>query len=174
MAASGSSRPTLPRPNPFPGANPVEPLDPFGAFVSLKLPTAQSEGPLSDLTLAVKDLLVFGDRVPFCGLSAAPFYDLGPSSPVVAKLVTSGAQLSGFTTLSALAYEPSGINADGTRPRNPWNSDYVCGGSSSGSAVAVAAGLVDLAVGSDTGGHCGFPPNAAVWRPGNRVSACCR
>ncbi len=169
MAASGSSRPTLPRPNPVSGANPVEPLDPFGAFVSLKLPTSHSVGPLSDLTLAVKDLLVFGDRVPLCGLSAAPFDDLGPSSPVVAKLVTAGAELSGFTTLSALAYEPSGINADGTRPRNPWNSDYICGGSSSGSAVAVAAGLADLAVGSDTGGSLRIPAQCsgvAAWKPG--------
>ena len=180
MAASGSTRPKLPL-SPNPMGNPagslsvidagVNGLDPFGAFVA-RMPEGTGSMPgqraLADVSLAVKDLLVFGDRVPLCGLASVPFDDLGPSSPVVRRLVEAGASLAGFTTLTALAYEPSGSNHDGTRPFNPWNSNYVCGGSSSGSAVAVAAGLVDLAVGSDTAGSLRIPAHCtgvASWKP---------
>ena len=97
MAASGSTRPTLPHPSLLPGA---DALDPYGAFVALMPDGTGSlapQGVLGGVSLAVKDLLVFGDRVPCCGLSSIPFHDLGPSSPVVARLVEAGASLAGFT-----------------------------------------------------------------------------
>ncbi len=165
MAVSGSTRPTLPLP-PLPTGAPT--LDAYGAFVAPAPDVVAGHGVLAGVSLAIKDLLVFGDRVPLCGLSAAPFEALGPSSPVVARLVGEGASFAGFTTLTALAYEPSGVNIDGTRPRNPWHGDYICGGSSSGSAVAVAAGLVDLALGSDTAGSLRIPAQCsgvASWKP---------
>jgi aspartyl-tRNA(Asn)/glutamyl-tRNA(Gln) amidotransferase subunit A len=71
--------------------------------------------------------------------------------------------------MTELAYEPSGFNAATDYPRNPWNCDFIPGGSSSGSAVAVAGGMSVVALGSDTGGsiripaHCcgvtGFKPS---------------
>ena len=166
MAASGSTRPALPL-SPTPTGHSA--TDPYGAFVALMPDAVAGQGPLAGVSLAVKDLLVIGDRLPLCGLVEAPFDDLGPSSPVVARVLEAGACLTGMTALTALAYEPSGVNHDGTRPRNPWNGDYVCGGSSSGSAVAVAAGLVDLAVGSDTAGSLRIPAQCsgvASWKPG--------
>ena len=47
--------------------------------------------------------------------------------------------------MTELAYEPSGYNAVSTYPRNPWNLDFITGGSSSGSAVAVASGAAVIA-----------------------------
>jgi aspartyl-tRNA(Asn)/glutamyl-tRNA(Gln) amidotransferase subunit A len=71
--------------------------------------------------------------------------------------------------MTELAYEPSGFNVVSDYPRNPWNCDFIPGGSSSGSAVAVASGASVVALGSDTGGsiripaHCcgvtGFKPS---------------
>jgi aspartyl-tRNA(Asn)/glutamyl-tRNA(Gln) amidotransferase subunit A len=70
--------------------------------------------------------------------------------------------------MTELAYEPSGFNAMLGRVRNPWNPDFISGGSSSGSAAAVASGAVVAALGSDTGGSLRIPAHACgvtAWKP---------
>ena len=87
---------------------------------------------------------------------------------VLARLGAAGADRVGFTNMTALAYEPSGFNAARGRVRNPWNPDFVAGGSSSGSAAAVASGSVVAALGSDTGGSLRIPAHAcgvSAWKP---------
>jgi len=118
------------------------------------------DGVLAGLTFAAKDMFVFHDREPRCGLDQAPALGLSGTAVVIDALCAAGASLAGFTTLTALAYEPSGLNGDGSRPVNPWGSHLITGGSSSGSAVAVAAGLVDCAIGSDTAGSLRIPAQA--------------
>ena len=74
----------------------------------------------------------------------------------------------GFTQMTELAYEPSGFNASRGRVKNPWSLDYISGGSSSGSAAAVASGAVVAALGSDTGGSVRIPAHACgitAWKP---------
>ncbi len=76
----------------------------------------------------------------------------------VAKLARAGMILVGKTNTVQFAYGGVGINHDHGTPHNPWNeTPCVPGGSSSGSAVAVAAGLVPMALGSDTGGSVRIP-----------------
>lgn len=132
------------------------------AFVEiLERPFApHKEGILAGLTFAAKDMFVFQDRQPLCGLDQAPALGLSGTAPVIETLCAAGASLVGLTTLTALAYEPSGLNGDGSRPVNPWGLHLITGGSSSGSAVAVAAGLVDCAIGSDTAGSLRIPAQA--------------
>ncbi len=147
----------------------IAPLDPFGVFVARTPGAASSSaGPFAGLSYALKDLSDTQGRHPTCGISAAVQDETVSDAPVVALLRQTGARLAGFTTMTPLAYEPSGGNSVQGRPRNPWNDQHICGGSSSGSAVAVAARLVDFALGSDTGGSLRIPAQCcgvAAWKP---------
>jgi aspartyl-tRNA(Asn)/glutamyl-tRNA(Gln) amidotransferase subunit A len=70
--------------------------------------------------------------------------------------------------MTELAYEPSGYNALHGHVKNPWNVDFISGGSSSGSAAAVASGSVVFALGSDTGGSLRIPAHCCgvtAWKP---------
>jgi aspartyl-tRNA(Asn)/glutamyl-tRNA(Gln) amidotransferase subunit A len=63
----------------------------------------------------------------------------------------------GVSSMTTLAYEPSGYNAHSGRTKNPWHPDVISGGSSSGSAALVAAHCAHLGIGSDTGGSIRIP-----------------
>ncbi|MBD0416789.1 amidase [Oryzicola mucosus] len=76
---------------------------------------------------------------------------------VVRKLLVSGCRIVGITVLHELAYGVTGINDWAGTPPNPLFPDLIPGGSSSGSAAAVAAGLVEFALGTDTGGSVRIP-----------------
>jgi amidase len=76
---------------------------------------------------------------------------------VVQSLLDSGCRIVGKTNMHELAYGVTGINHFTGTPLNPRYPDRVPGGSSSGSAVAVASGLVDFAIGTDTGGSIRIP-----------------
>jgi amidase len=133
----------------------------FGAFVPgprLTLaPTAA--GPLNGLTFAVKDLIdVAGTRTgggnpDWLRTHEAP----AMSAPAVTALLAAGATLHGKTITDELAFGLEGVNAHYGTPVNPACPDRIPGGSSSGSGVAVAARLVDFALGTDTGGSVRVP-----------------
>jgi aspartyl-tRNA(Asn)/glutamyl-tRNA(Gln) amidotransferase subunit A len=116
-------------------------------------------GPLKGLGLAVKDLLDLrglstggGSRHPHIG-------DAPTDAIAVQKLAAAGMLPLGKTHTVELAFGTWGINRATATPRNPWDAvvERVPGGSSSGSAVAVAAGLADAALGTDTGGSIRIP-----------------
>jgi amidase len=133
----------------------------FGAFVPgprlIVPPTAA--GPMDGLTFAVKDLIdVAGSDTG--GGNPDWLRTHGPattSAPVVAALLAAGATLQGKTITDELAFGLEGVNAHYGTPVNPACPDRIPGGSSSGSGVAVAAGLVDVALGTDTGGSVRVP-----------------
>lgn len=110
------------------------------------------------LRVAVKDLIdVVG--VPTTGGSAA-LADAAPAltdAPAVAAARAGGAAIIGKTALHELARGSSGINPWSGTPRNPLDPTRVPGGSSSGSAVAVAVGAADVALGTDTAGSIRIP-----------------
>lgn len=114
--------------------------------------------PLAGLTFAVKDLIsVAGHRL---GAGSAVRDDAEPEpadAKIVARLRTLGAALLGTTTLHEFAFGVTGLNAHVGTAGNPVDPDRVPGGSSSGSAVAVANGSVSFALGTDTGGSVRIP-----------------
>ncbi len=118
-----------------------------------------SEGPLAGLSFAVKDLIdVAGFRSAWGNpdrlRDAAPALATAPS--VLVPLMA-GARMAGKTATDELACGMFGMNPHFGIPINPKAPDRVPGGSSSGSASAVAAGLVDFALGTDTGGSIRVP-----------------
>jgi amidase len=118
-----------------------------------------SHGPLVGLTFAVKDIYdVAGHRTGFGSPDWLRTH--GPAAqtaPVVQRLLDAGAHLVGKTHTDELTWSLTGENAHYGTPVNVNAPGRIPGGSSSGSASAVAAGVVDFAVGSDTGGSVRLP-----------------
>lgn len=122
-------------------------------------------GPLAGMDFAVKDLFDVAGYPTGCGHPTWPGRD-APSratAAVVTTLLNAGAAFGGKAVTDEIAYSLNGRNAHYGTPVNPAAPDRIPGGSSSGPAVATAAGLVDFAIGTDTGGsvrvpasHCGL------------------
>lgn len=116
-------------------------------------------GPLDGLHFAVKDLFdVAGAPTTYGNPDWARTHPVAAATaPVVLDLLEAGATLAGKTKTVELAYGLTGENVWYETPVNPAAPDRFPGGSSCGSASAVAAGLVDFALGSDTGGSVRIP-----------------
>lgn len=114
-------------------------------------------GPLHGVPVAVKDLFdVAGWPTTACSNLYADRVATA-DAPVVALLRAAGAIIVGKTNMHELAFGATGDTSAIGPADNPWNPSHMTGGSSSGSAAAVAAGLVPMALGSDTGGSVRIP-----------------
>jgi amidase len=137
------------------------PNDPYNAFcrnTHVELDGA-SEGPLRGLTFAVKDVFdIAGHRTgngnPVWLETHAP---AARTASAVERLLAAGAKMVGKTHTDELAYSLNGENVHYGTPINPRAPGRIPGGSSSGSAAAVAGNLVDFALGTDCGGSVRLP-----------------
>lgn len=137
--------------------------------------------PLAGVPFAVKDNI---DLAGLATTAACPAFAYEPeqSATVVAKLVAAGAIPVGKANLDQFATGLNGTRSPYGIPRNAYNRAWVSGGSSSGSAVAVAAGLVAFALGTDTAGSgrvpaafnhlVGLKPSKGRWSSTGLVPAC--
>jgi aspartyl-tRNA(Asn)/glutamyl-tRNA(Gln) amidotransferase subunit A len=121
-----------------------------------KVMAGEALGPLHGVPLAVKDLFDVGGWRRTCG-SAFLDEEVAADATAVARLRSAGAVLLGLLNLHEFAFGPTGINPHHGTARNPWDTERVSGGSSSGSGCAVAAGLAAGALGTDTGGSIRIP-----------------
>jgi amidase len=136
------------------------------AFVQSIEVDPTDSGPLDGLTFAVKDLIDIGGHKTGCGNPT--WRDTHPPASVnavcVEQLLDVGARCVGKTVSDELAFSLLGENHFYGTPLNPRVPDRVPGGSSSGSASAVGCGLVDFALGTDTGGSVRVPANnCGIW-----------
>ena len=107
--------------------------------------------------VAVKDLVDVQGMVTTAGGVILPDVPASEDAPVIKRLRQSGCAIVGKANLHEFAYGVTSINPHYGTVRNPHDTRRVAGGSSGGSAVAVAAGMCDWAVGSDTGGSIRIP-----------------
>ncbi|SDL64181.1 amidase [Paenibacillus jilunlii] len=142
-----------------------------GAFIEPGLEvTGMGSGKLAGLSFAVKDVFAVAGHRSSAGNPdwLRSHQPAAVHSAAVSKLLESGATLRGATHTDELMYSLGGENYHYGTPVNPRAKGRIPGGSSSGSAVAVASGSVDFALGTDTGGSvrvpsaycgvCGFRP----------------
>ncbi|GAA3938343.1 amidase [Actinomadura viridis] len=139
-------------------------IDPhLGAFITVDPDTtvrrasAEPGGRLSGVTVAVKDLIDTAGLRTTYGSPRYRYHTPTTTAPFVARLERDGAIVLGKTNLNEFAYGVSGYNPHYGMMRTPADPDRTPGGSSGGSAVAVAAGVCDLGVGTDTSGSVRIP-----------------
>src|ERR1700733_11446137 len=121
----------------------------LNAVKQLLLSEVPGQGPLAGMPYVAKDMIATGRAAPSWGCFE-PMASALPRASVIDRLEQAGAGLIGTSVMTELAYEPSGFVRGGAL--NPWGADAIPGGSSTGSAILVAAGCCFSALGSDTGG----------------------
>ena len=137
---------------------PREPALTAARAAELALRAGQDAGPLHGIPFAAKDIIDVQGLPTTAGSNALANNVVDEDATVVRRLRRSGMVLLGKTKTVQFAMGAPGINHHQGTPHNPWSeTHHVPGGSSSGSAVAVSAGLVPMALGSDTGGSVRIP-----------------
>ncbi|SRR5579875_24273 len=143
-----------------PGRRPDLSEDPYNAFVRKFLIEGAKEGPLRGKKIGIKDNINVAG-IPTTNASAlSENYVPHKDATIVTRLLDAGADIVGKLNMDNLSFSGTSETSIFGPVRNPVNTDFSPGGSSSGSGAAVAAGLVDIAIGVDQGGSA-------------RVPACC-
>jgi amidase len=138
-------------------ARPDDADNPYNAwYVTCEIPGADS-GPLAGRTVAVKDNTAVAGVPMMNGSRTVEGYTPRRDATVVTRLLAAGATVTGKAVCEDLCFS-GGSHTSRTGPvRNPWDETHSAGGSSSGSAALVMAGIVDLATGGDQGGSVRIP-----------------
>jgi aspartyl-tRNA(Asn)/glutamyl-tRNA(Gln) amidotransferase subunit A len=156
----------------------------INAFIRIEADAARAaaraprSGPLGGIPLAHKDMVYRKGRISACGSVLRRDWIAPTTATVLERLDAAGAIDIGTLTMSEWAGGATGHNIHFGDTANPWNTAHVTGGSSSGSAAAVAAGIVGAALGSDTGGSirvpascCGIAGLKPTWGRVSRAGA---
>ena len=138
------------------GVRPPNTENPHNAWVNLCHVAGADDGELAGMEIAVKDNVCVAGVEMTCGSHVVEGYVPDVDATLVTRLLEAGADIVGKTNMDDFAMTRTGYSAFGpiTHPRDD---DYLAGGSSGGSAVVIATGEVDAAIGSDQGGSVRIP-----------------
>ena len=134
-------------------------------------PSTIARLPLFGIPFGVKDNIDVAGMPTTAGCPAFA-YTPSETAPVVARLLAAGAVLLGKTNLDQFATGLVGTRSPYGVPRNPFDARFIPGGSSSGSAVAVATGLVSFSLGTDTADRGVFRPPSTTLSGLSRPAGC--
>ena len=143
-----------------PGYRPGPDEDPHNAVVTRCLVEGADDGPLSGLTVGVKDNVAVAGVEMTCATPVMEGYVPRDDAFVVEQLLDAGATVTAKTNMDEMAVSGSGELTPTGPITNPVDDDYLAGGSSGGSVVAVVTGEVDVAIGTDQAGSLRTP---AAW-----------
>ncbi len=133
----------------------------YNAFISIdrNLPSVSpiAEAPLSGMVLAIKDNIHVAGLPNTAGTPLLKHFTPTQDAGVIERLKGAGALIIGKNNLHELAYGITSNNAAFGAVRNGVNPDYMAGGSSGGTATAIALGMADAGIGTDTGGSVRIP-----------------
>src|SRR5688500_16900648 len=153
----------------------IEKLDPkLNAFIDVgaeraldearqaekEIRAGRSRGALHGVPIALQDIIDVAGLRTSCHSKIMEKHVAKSDAAVVTRLRGAGAVLLGKLSLHEFAYGGPAFDLPYPPARNPWNRDHMPGGSSSGSGVAIASGMVPLALGTDTGGSIRNPAGA--------------
>ena len=125
--------------------------------IDAKIANGETVGPLAGVPMAIKDNMLIRDVRCTCSSKILEGFVATYDATVVRKLRAAGAVFLGRTNLDEFAMGSSTENSAFHTTRNPWDTERIPGGSSGGSAAAVASRMAPLALGSDTGGSIRQP-----------------
>ena len=129
---------------------PIDAEDPNAAYLARTEIRSAADGPLAGVAVAIKDNIAVAGVPMTCGSRALADYRPTADAAVVRRILDAGGTIAGKTTMSEFALGGDEDSMRFRRPCHPTDPDRYPGGSSSGSAVAVAEGSADTALGSDT------------------------
>jgi aspartyl-tRNA(Asn)/glutamyl-tRNA(Gln) amidotransferase subunit A len=121
------------------------------------LKSGKAKGPLHGVPLAHKDMYYSKGKLAECGSKIRKGWIAPATATAVERLEAAGSFRLGAVNMVEFAYGPTGHNVHTGNVCNPWSTDCITGGSSSGSGSAVGARLIPAALGSDTGGSIRMP-----------------
>ncbi|YCK79755.1 amidase family protein (plasmid) [Arthrobacter sp. D3-18] len=115
------------------------------------------QGPLNGVPVLVKDSFDVEGMPTTAGTPALSANIAGSTAPLIQRLLDAGANILAKTVMHELSLGGTSRNGVHGTPKNPWNPERICGGSSGGAASAVALGIAPVSIGADTGGSIRVP-----------------
>ena len=139
------------------GREPAGEDNPHNVWINRCDVRGDEEGPLSGKTVGLKDNVSLAGVEMTCGSRLLKGYTPTVDATVVTRLLDAGADIKGKLNMESFGFSTSSDNSDFGTVTNPWDTDRIAGGSSSGSGVAPAIDEVDIAIGCDQGASIRVP-----------------